>query len=490
MTGSDGSGDWTRRKALVGMAATTAAFVVPKITSAGAADEFHLEIMHRVRKLVKGKKPEIRILLPQGSAANVGPVIAAFKAGTGVEIRVSETSVEEVNTEFTLDALSKSNKYDIALPATFGIPDLAAAKAILPLTTLAKRHEPPGFRNQILYNVGDSFDGRPYGFQTDGDAYVMFYNKGFMQNPEESARYEDTYGVTLALPDTWAELDRQMAYFTRFDDQIWGGALFRSPGYLAWEWWVRFHSKGIWPFSPEMEPQIASDAGVEALEELIRATENQCREARSMGLFENWERYSKGDIYCNVGWGGSQKYLNGVNSKMRGNMIYGKMPGGIIDGKLLVTPYFNWGWNYVVSANTALPELSYLFALFASTPEISTMAVRQKDGFFDPYRPEHYQDLGIQAAYSTEFLEIHRASLENAIPDLYLKGQGEYFRLLNDGLALALERELHPEKALQRVAIRWRLITKSMGLEKQIERWARLRNKYPKHIRRLLKDLM
>ena len=37
---------------------------------------------------------------------------------------------------------------------------------------------------------------------------------------------------------------------------------------------------------------------------------NSVRALLELGLFENWERFSKGDIYCNIGWGGSQKYFN------------------------------------------------------------------------------------------------------------------------------------------------------------------------------------
>lgn len=144
--------------------------------------------------------------------------------------------------------------------------------------------------------------------------------------------------------------------------------------------------------------------------------------------------------------GGSQKYLNGAASKMRGNMIYGPKPGGIVDGKLLVSPYFNWGWDYVVTSNSASPEIAYLFALFASTPEMSTLAVRQVDGFFDPFHPEHYEDEDIQAAYSPEFLKVHQQSLLNAIPDLYLKNQGGYFRVLGEWLHRALEKEASPKE--------------------------------------------
>ncbi len=477
----------TRRSALSGIAATAAMSFIPTAGRAAVSDKMHEAVAQRVRDLSAGRKLSLRLLLPNGSGGNVNPVVAAFREMTGVDVQSFETPVDEINTELTLDALSNSQRYDVALPATFGLPDLVAAGAILPIADLAKRHEPAGFRNDILFGVGDSFDRETYGFQTDGDAYMMFYNKGMLSNEDEQSHYADQFGKALTRPETWQDLDQQMAFFNRPSEDKWGGLLFRTPGYLAWEWWVRFHAKGIWPFSQDMEPQIASQAGVQALEEMIRATEHLHPAASELGLFENWEQFSQGNIYSNIGWGGTQKFLNGPQSNMRDNMVFGPTPGGIVNGELLITPYFNWGWNYVVSSNSSLPEISYLFALFASTPQMSTLAVRQADGFFDPFRPEHYDDQGVIDTYTPEFLTVHRASLEAAIPDLYLKDQGAYFRILSEWLARALAGEIAPEKALQRVSQRWRTITNGSGHAIQKSRWAQLRAKYPQQIRTALR---
>ena len=222
---------------------------------------------------------------------------------------------------------------------------------------------------------------------------------------------------------------------------------------------MRFHAKGIWPLAADLTPQIASDAGIQALEEMIRSQQHLLPETQELGLFGNWMRFSQGDVYCNIGWGGSQKYFNDQDSAIRGKLVFGPTPGGYVGDELLITPYFNWGWNYVIAKDSANPELSYLFALFASSPEMSTLAVRQKDGFFDPFRPEHYRDSGIQAAYSEPFLKVHRASLEAAIPDFYLKDQAAYFSVLNEWLFRALSGEVDPETALSRVAQRWDLIS-------------------------------
>ena len=478
----------TRRDVLSSAAATAAFAGVPQLSFAQTPDLIDV-VTRRVRDIVGGRSVTLRLLMPNGSGGNVAPVVAAFAKMTGVAVETSETQVDEMNTELTLDALSNSQKYDVALPATFGLPDLVQAGAIRPITDFAAQYEPSGFRDDILFGVGDTYDDEIYGFQTDGDAYVMFYNKRMLQNPSEADRYADLYGIPLEIARTWEELDRQMAFFNRPDDGMWGGLLFRTAGYLSWEWWMRFHAKGVWPFTPDMTPQIASDQGIAALEEMIAATAHLAPETGMLGLFENWERFGRGDVFCNIGWGGTQKYLMGPASAMRDNMVYGQTPGGVVNGVPINVPYFNWGWNYVVTQNARNAELAYLFTLFAATSEMSTLAVQQTDGFFDPFRPEHYSDRRIETVYSPEFLDIHRASMVAAIPDLYLRNQGEYFRVLTEWLSRALRGDATPKEALQRAASQWLLITNSVDRSQQAVRWNRLRGKYPAELRAQLQDL-
>ena len=222
---------------------------------------------------------------------------------------------------------------------------------------------------------------------------------------------------------------------------------------------------------------------------MIAATPSLAPEVNRLGLFENWRRYSQGDVFCNIGWGGAQKYFNRPASKMKGNLVYGPTPGGVVDGELLLTPYFNSGKSYVVTANSPSPELAYLFALFASSPGMSTQAVREPKGFFDPFRPEHYQDAAIRDLYSPEFLGVHELSMRSAIPDLYLANRNEYFQSLSRWLDRALRRRISPQIALDRAAQQWNLSSKQAGLELQTARWQQLRDKYPPELKARLKDL-
>lgn len=480
----------TRRTAIAGATAAVATAMVPQTGIAGPANEpLHESVLRIVRQKFLGFSRPLTVLIPNGSRANLTPLVAAFASGTGVKVNLIEVELNGINAELMLDAMVDGRKYDVALPATFGLSDLVLAKAVHPLNVFQDTYEPNGFRDDILFDTGDRFEGSTYGFQTDGDAYLMFYNNKMLKDPAFQITFEDRFGTKLTLPQTWEDLDRQMAFFHAPDRGRFGGALVRTPQYLVWEWWLRLHAKGVWPLSPEMTPQISGDAGVAALEDMIAVTQFLVPGADVRGVFENWERFGRGDTYTSLGWGGTQKYLNGPKSQLRGQMSFGLPPGGRFNGEIVPMPYFNWGWNYVVSTASEHPELAYLFCLFASSPTMSTRAVRQVDGFFDPFRPEHYDDPGIIEAYSKPFLNVHRAALEGAIPDFYIKQQSEYFSTLAEGLDQALHGEETPHAALTRVAQNWELTTSHTGRAGQVSQWQRVRAQYPPAISAILHDL-
>ena len=449
-------------------------------------DRLHDEIVQRVASLSAKRDVELSILQPKGSLGNIKPLGDRFTQGTGVTIRYVEVPVDDINTQMMIDTLSGAGTFDLALPATFGLPDLIEAGALLNLDDLAARYAPDAFQQDALFSIGDYYKNSLYGYQTDGDTYLMFYNRDWLEDEEEGKRFEDQHGYKLKVPCTWTELDSMMAFFHRPDQKRYGGALFRTPNYVAWEWWIRFHAKGYWPFAPDMEPQINNAAGVEALEELIDASKHLYPEARTNGLFDNWKAYAGGQIFCNIGWGGTQKFLNGPESTVRGKLAFSPTPGGLVQGELLQTPYFNWGWNYTVSSATKEPEIAYLFALFACSPAMSTLAVQESGGYFDPFRQEHYDDPEIVKVYSADFLKAHQDSMRKSIPDLYLQGQGEYFDALRENIVRADRQEISGRDALDTTAKQWRKTTRRMGRESQVVQWKFLRSLYPEAIRERL----
>ncbi len=486
--------DRGRRKFMQSAAVgATAAIVAPSfIMSPGRAnaatlDNVHLEAAKKAKELAAGRNITLKILQPSGSLGNVKPVADEFTAMTGVTVEYLEVPLGEITQKILLESVAKSGAFDLALPATFGIPDLVESGILVNLDQYAGKYEPEGFQDDALFSTGDYYKGSLYGYQTDGDTYVMFYNKDWLENPDENKKFADKNGYDLKVPDTWQELDAMMAHFHRPDEGMYGGALYRTQYFLAWEWWVRFHAKGFFPLDDDLNPQINNAGGVEALEEMMAASAHLYPGARTNGLFENFEAFGKGDKFCNIGWGGTQKFLNSDKSAIKGRMAFGPTPGGIVDGELLRTPYFNWGWNYVVSSVSPEPEIAYLLTLFACSPAMSTVAVRDPGGYFDPFRGAHYKDAAIIETYTPEFLAVHKASMEGSIPDLYLKGQGEYFDVLRNNLGAADAGTKTAKKALDDTARSWEKITRRMGKRSQSVQWSFLKSIYPASIRNRLK---
>jgi multiple sugar transport system substrate-binding protein len=477
---------WTRRQLLRStLAGLSVAGAGTALAAVQRATELpvHERAAAAARALSGDTATTLNVLLPEGSESNFEPIARQFTAMTGVQIVSRQSPVDEINSLLLLGRLAGRRQFDLALPATFGIPDLAEADALQPLDAFAAKHEPTGFQRGSLYNLGDYYQGKLYGYQADGDVYLMFYNAAFLNDGDAASAYADRFGQALQLPATWPELDRQMAFFHQPEKQRYGGTLFRTPRYVAWEFWMRLHSKGVLPFDADMRPQIDGDAGVAALQELTNASNYLCPDCTSNNLFQNWQAFARGDSFCNVGWGGSQKYFQQHPENFTDGLRYSHAPGGDPGASDYTVSFFNWGWNYAVPSGARHPELAYLLALFAASPAMSTLAVQQPDGYFDPIRDAHYDDPQIREVYSPAFLDAHRKAMHSAVPDLYLHGQSEYFEVLSDYILRADRHLVTPRQAMSAVAKLWEETTDRLGRDVQIRQWRALRARYPARLR-------
>ena len=362
---------------------------------------------------------------------------------------------------------------------------MVAADALKPLDEYISRYEPIDYKQHQLYDYGDYVGGKFYGYQTDGDTYLMFYNKDMLDDPNNEQAFLKKYGYSLGIPKTWKALDDMIRFFHRPSRQQYGGCLFRIPSYAAWEWWSRFHAKGYYPLADDMTPNINNPAGIEALQEMVDVSAYLHPNTKSDGLFENWKTFSQGNTFCNIGWGESQKYFNGQESAVRKKLYYAPAPGGKIKGAHISCPIFNWGWNYMVSSLSPQTEIAYLFTLFACSPVMSTLSVQQ-NGYFDPFRQEHYHSPEIEEIYSKDFLKAHKTSMKNSVPDFYLINQSAYLSVLQENIHLAYKGDLSAKQALDITAARWQVLTNKIGPEEQTQAWLELKQKYPQALQAVL----
>ncbi len=163
-----------RRRFLQGTDGLAAVTMTPGLIGSAWAQDPAIENIHNVaaakaKELAGGKPVALTIMQPSGLLGNVKPVGGAFQQATGIEIKYLEAPLGEINQKVLLEAVSKSGSFDIALPATFGIPDLAESGILVNFDNYALKYEPEGFQDGSLYTIGNYYKGSFYGYQTDGD---------------------------------------------------------------------------------------------------------------------------------------------------------------------------------------------------------------------------------------------------------------------------------------------------------------------------------
>lgn len=415
------------------------------------------------------KRP-LRLMLPDGSQANLRPIIEEFTRLSGVPVDTTITHVDDINTRLTEDALLGADLHDVALPATFGVPDLVRTRVLQPLDVFLDRWPSTYQRSGHLYTHGDMVNGSRYGFQTDGDVYLLFFRNDLLNDPEEGKRFEDTFGYELGRPSNWSHLDDMMRHFHRPEQDQYGGLLFRQPGYVGWEYIARLESEGLQLFGADMIPTFNTDEAAKVVEDMIRSGETQHPQSMTAGLFENWKAYKDNKIFANIGWGGSQKSFNRVGSPLQNNLSYAALPKGKGAGR----GYFNWGWSYVLPVGSDCADLGYLFSALAVSHETSTRAVEQADGYFDPFHEAHYSSPRVQDVYGEAFLQEHAKAMRAAGPDLYIPGYGNYMAILNEHIHAALTGQLSVPAALERLQVAWETVTFELGRQEQLQFYARL----------------
>ena len=403
----------------------------------------------------------LRVLVPFGGEANVSRVAQRFTELSGVQVELIISDLEDINTRLVEDTMVQAQEYDVALPATFGLPDLVAAGAIQPMDPFHDRYPDSYVPADHLYPFGDHFNDKLYGFQTDGDVYLLFLRKDLGEAAR--ARGQDAFGDGWAAPASWDQLDAMMRALHAPSEGVYGGLLYRAPGYIGWEYISRLSAEGCRLFDADFNPTFLTTDAEKVIEDMRRSQEVQHPATMTMSLFESWELFQKNNVLATVGWGGSQKAFNAPGAPLRGRLSYASLP----KGKGPRSSYFNWGWSYVIAKSALSPELAYLFCALGVSAETSTRAVQVRDGYFDPFMPQHYEDPMIRDVYSDEFLKVHRAAMETAGPDLYIPGVGSYMAALNEGVFHMINGDVTVAEGLRGLQSEWNATTFEFGRAQQ-----------------------
>jgi multiple sugar transport system substrate-binding protein len=461
-----------------------AAAAAASIAAAGAAaDE---RAVNLGKAAVAGQDVTLTVMYPSGALPNLqDPFAAQWTQATGIKLKFVEAAMNDVFQKAMQEAVTKTSTFDLYVVQAISICDLAEAGLIADLTDLVAKYNPeissgtcaiaPG-----LDKVG-KYKGRDYGFSDDCDVFQLYLRTDLLEDTKNQADFKAKYGIDLQPPNTLDEYNKQTEFFTGRDAGLFGGTVFRSVGYGHWSYLPLLAMNGRMPFDDNMHPQLSTPEGIAALQMLVDTTTFQAPDMATFGWAEQYAAFGQGKGYSAYSWPSFFKFNNDPKaSSVVGKFTNYPAPGTTLKGKTVTASQLAVAWNWTVSNYSKNLLASYAYAQWMNSPAISTKVVAQP-GVFDAFRLCHFTDPTVENAYGggSQFMDIMRMSIEHAIPDIVLRGGGEYTDALSRNLNAACYTGMSIEQALKDTETAWEKTTDRLGRDIQSTAWKALKATYP-----------
>jgi len=434
------------------------------------------------------------IMHHSGQRNQLVPAMEEFNQLTGLNFKNAEVGLEgDIYTKAMNEAVVRSGSYDGFLTFVNWIGDMAEAGLIVDLTDWYAQYNPevdsgPNAYVPPLDKFTTLYKGRRYAVGADNDAFSMFYRKDMFDNADEQKKFQDKYGKKMELPKTWEDFDQLVEFFDRPDQGIRGTHLYAERYFAYTNWAARFISKGGAYFDANMDPLIASDAGIAALTALAKVVKDHMWPDAVTGDWSvAYKRFPEGSVFSAWAWASLGKWAQDPKtSQIVGKVGYMPIPGSTVDGTLIRAVPHVVGWSFSASRYGKSPEAAYLFFQWF-TGSTKGAEFISRIGTLDPYRKPWFDMQVFKDAYGAEFLPVLLADTQNTFADISLRGANEYLDKLNINLQAAFAGQKTPEQALKDAAAEWQKITDRLGRLGQIEAWKTERNNYPQPVQDLWK---
>ena len=410
----------------------------------------------------------------------------AIEKAYDIKIKVIAAPFETFYQSIQNDIVSGTGAYDILnYPPRF-LGDLASAGNIVDLTDYAATWDPEMDDVYPVYQLYTQFDDKLFALPIDGDRLELYYRKDLFSNADEQAAFEAKYGYPLAAPETWDEYLDVAEFFTRDAGATLAGETLTEPfaGIAEitklpdnFDWFLnRFASYGGIYFDDQMQPQLDTDAGRNALQNFVDAVQYGPSDILNFEYVESFDAFVQGTTAMCIQWTDVAKIAEDPNtSKIVGKTGYAQVPGvEQADGSVIHRSTLAYNRVNSISKLAENPEAAYRVMQFMNQPAVSLLYVTEPSAGMDPYRVSHYADPSTWVQQWPElpaYIANNKLSLTNGYPELTMPGANRYNDSLGTHIAQALAGQETVEEALQNATTEWEAITDEFGREAQIQHW-------------------
>ncbi len=401
-----------------------------------------------------------------------GPV---WEQLTGIKSNVVELSNPDQYSKAVAEHIAGSGAYDILDISPAWTPSMADGGVIAPLDDYIAKYMNMDDLNDYhpLYKALPTYKGKIWGFFDDGDIFALYYRKDIFEDPKLKEAYQAKFGKALEVPKTWEDYAQTAQFITdQMAPNVYGAGHFRKAGDPGnqFDFLQQFRANGGKFFDDNMKAQIATDAGVKALINMLASNAASIPGNNEMGAVSLWAAWLQGKVAMiyswpptgrmTAGYSQSDKAINFVpQSTIADKVGYAVVPGN---------PEHATGYNKALSADSANPEAAYLFMQWACSPPVSLARCMLPYALRDPYRLSHFKSDLYAALFPTakEYLHNLNNSANVGLLDPIMPGAQDYFISI-DRMCSAVWAGADPKASLETAAAEWDQTTDRLGVDSQ-----------------------
>ncbi|HEX9906260.1 MAG TPA: extracellular solute-binding protein [Propylenella sp.] len=394
---------------------------------------------------------------------------------TGIKSNVVELSNPDQYSKAVAEHIAGSGAYDVLDISPAWTPSLADGGVIAPLDDYIAQYMNMADLDDYhpLYKALPTYKGKIWGFFDDGDMFALYYRRDVFEDPKLMEAYQAKFNKPLEVPKTWEDYAQVAQFITdNLAPNIYGAGHFRkagSPG-NQFDFLQQYRANGGQFFDDGMKAQLASDAGVKTLLNMVAANAASIpgnNELDAVSLWAAWLQGKVAMIYSwpptgrmTAGYSQSDKAINFVpQSTIADKVGYAVVPGN---------PEHATGYNKALSADSANAEAAYLFMQWACSPPVSLARCMLPYALRDPYRLSHFKsDLyGQLFPTAKDYLLNLNNSANVGLLDIIMPGAQDYF-LSIDRMCTAVWAGADPKASLETAAAEWDATTERLGVDSQ-----------------------
>jgi len=303
--------------------------------------------------------------------------------------------------------------------------------------------------------------------------FALYYRKDIFEDPKLMEAYQAKFGKPLAPPKTWEEYAQVAQFITdQLAPNVYGAGHFRkagSPG-NQFDFLQQFRANGGVLFDENMKSQIASEAGIKTLQNMIAANNASIPGNNELDAVSLWAAFLTGKVAMIYSWPPSGRMSAGYSQTAAAinfipqSQIAGKVGYAVVPGN----PEHATGFSKALAADSPNPDAAYLLMQWMTSPPVSLARVMLPYALRDPYRLSHFKsDLYAELWPDAKAYLINLNNSANVgLLDPIIPGAQDYFLSL-DRMATSVWAGTDPKTALETAAAEIDATTERLGVDSQ-----------------------